>query len=181
MPLMSVLLPLDPQFRRFKGYLSVAGVEYGLEVVLDESSLPTVLPSPELASLLVGLEKVVESKARACRHDMSELAIELTDLCERVMSEATHSSKRAKRAPQVGAGFFARIVQEIQGGLDLVDIGEQMDEVKLRAVDAAGRETNTVFCGGGFVLLKRKKTRAGSCCVCSAQSIISASCACVSR
>ena len=131
----SLVLPLDPSLQRFKGYLSVSNVEYGIEISLS-GRVASVSLSPELAQLLSGLEKVVEAKTRACGADVSELVAELTDLCARVVSEGAHvGSKRAKRS-----GYFSHLVQEIEGNnLDIVDLSEQMDEVKLRVVDTAGQ------------------------------------------
>ncbi len=137
---MSVALPVDAGLQNFKGFLLVSGIDYGIEIKLcGAGQAAVVLLSPDLASLLHGLEKVVESKAKSCGDDVGELVSELTDLCERVVGEAVHSMKRTKRAAPVDGAFFSRLVAEIQSdGLDIVDISEQMDEVKLRATDAAG-------------------------------------------
>ncbi len=157
----SFVLPLSPDMTEFRGFLCVGDAEYGLTVRQEVGDAPPRLQcSPELAAVLEGFESVVERKAAACG-SVSDLVAELTDLCERILSGAGGGgggggeghSKRAKRTVAAARPeHFARLVAEMEDrGLDVADVSERLDQVTLRATDAAGRvHLMTVVLGADY-------------------------------
>lgn len=138
-----VLLPEDPSRQSFRGFISAGGDEYHLQLVREKNSSWRVLPDAELAVLFHGLEKVVERKVLQCKDDVDELVVELVELAEKVKQQqhVTGGVKRQRRMPMRDAAFYTRLVAELDDEtLEVAGIGERLDEIKLRTLDAAGRE-----------------------------------------
>ena len=125
----------------YSGFVTIGDEDFGLRVCKQGGKKKLLVElSESLAVLFEGLESVVDRKVEQNGQNVDDLVTELIELGERVRNGQAGTAKRLRRAPMREAGFYTLLVAEIEDkSLDIVGVSEELDEIKLRCTDLAGR------------------------------------------